>query len=107
MLIVGATGFCIKPLRNMAVITIPELLEKKFGKNIRWASGLVIVIGGLLNMGLFLRQAGSFLSITIGIDQGYLELLMTLILIFVGIYTVIGGMISVIVTDYIQFVIFL
>ena len=104
MLIVGATGFCIKPLRNMAVITIPELLEKKFGKNIRWASGLVIVIGGLLNMGLFLRQAGSFLSITIGIDQGYLELLMTLILIFVGIYTVIGGMISVIVTDYIQFV---
>ena len=59
----------------MAVVTIPELLEKKFGKNIRWASGVVIVIGGLLNMGLFLRQAGSFLSITIGINQGYLELL--------------------------------
>lgn len=104
MLIVGVTGFCIQPLRNMAVITIPELLEKKFGKNIRWASGLVIVIGGLLNMGLFLRQAGSFLSVTIGINQGYLELLMTLLLIFVGLYTVIGGMVSVIVTDYIQFV---
>ena len=104
MLFVGMTGFCIQPLRNMAVITIPELLEKKFGKNIRWASGLVIVIGGLLNMGLFLRQAGSFLSITIGINQGYLELLMTLLLIFVVLYTVIGGMVSVIVTDYIQFV---
>ena len=104
MLIVGMTGFCIQPLRNMSVITIPELLEKKFGKNIRWASGLVIVIGGLLNMGLFLRQAGSFLSITIGINQVYLELLMTLLLIFVGLYTVIGGMVSVIVTDYIQFV---
>tara|TARA_B100001173_G_scaffold312273_1_gene332558 strand:+ start:2613 stop:4082 length:1470 start_codon:yes stop_codon:yes gene_type:complete len=104
MLIVGVTGFCIKPLRNMAVITIPELLEKKFGKNIRWASGLVIVIGGLLNMGLFLRQAGSFLSITIGINPGYLELLMTLVLIFVGLYTVIGGMVSVIITDYIQFI---
>lgn len=104
MLIVGVTGFCIKPLRDMAVITIPELLEKKFGKNIRWASGLVIVIGGLLNMGLFLRQAGSFLSITIGINPDYLELLMTLILIFVGLYTVIGGMVSVIITDYIQFI---
>ena len=103
MLIVGATGFCIKPLRNMAVITIQNFREEVW-KNIRWASGLVIVIGGLLNMGLFLRQAGSFLSITIGINQGFLELLMTLILIFVGIYTVIGGMISVIVTDYIQFV---
>jgi len=104
MLIVGLTGFCIKPLRNMAVITIPQLLEKKFGKKIRWASGLVIVIGGLLNMGLFLRQAGVFLSITIGINAGYLELLMTAVIIFVGFYTVIGGMVSVIITDYIQFV---
>ena len=83
MFIVGLTGFCIEPLRNMAVITIPELFEKKFGKKIRWASGLVIIIGGLLNMGLFLRQAGSFLSITMGIDEGYLELLMTIILLFV------------------------
>ena len=104
MLVVGITGFCIKPLRNMSVITIPELFEKKFGKKIRWASGLVIIIGGLLNMGLFLRQAGSFLSITLGIDVAYLELLMTVILIFVGFYTVIGGMVSVLVTDYIQFV---
>ena len=104
MFIVGLTGFCIEPLRNMAVITIPELFEKKFGKKIRWASGLVIIIGGLLNMGLFLRQAGSFLSITMGIDEGYLELLMTIILLFVGFYTVIGGMVSVLVTDYIQFI---
>ena len=104
MLIVGITGFCIKPLRNMSVITIPELFEKKFGKKIRWASGLVILIGGLLNMGLFLRQAGSFLSIALGIDRAYLEVLMTAILIFVCFYTVIGGMVSVLVTDYIQFI---
>tara|TARA_Y100000389_G_scaffold58429_1_gene54414 strand:+ start:1663 stop:3132 length:1470 start_codon:yes stop_codon:yes gene_type:complete len=104
MLIVGLTGFCIEPLRNMAVITIPELFERKFGKKIRWASGLVILIGGLLNMGLFLRQAGNFLSITMGIGEGYLELLMTVILLFVGCYTVIGGMVSVLVTDYIQFI---
>ncbi len=104
MFVVGYTGFCIKPLRNMAVITVPQLFKKKFGKNIRWASGLVIIIGGLLNMGLFLRQAGSFLSITMGIDPGYLELMMTAILIFVGFYTVFGGMISVLVTDYIQFI---
>jgi len=104
MFVVGLTGFCIEPLRNMAVITVPELFERKFGKKIRWASGLVILIGGLLNMGLFLRQAGSFLSITMGIGEGYLELLMTAILLFVGCYTVIGGMVSVLVTDYIQFI---
>jgi len=104
MFVVGLTGFCIEPLRNMAVITVPELFERKFGKKIRWASGLVIIIGGLLNMGLFLRQAGSFLSITMGIGEGYLELLMTAILVFVGCYTVIGGMVSVLITDYIQFI---
>src|SRR5512136_947538 len=31
MFIVGKTGFCIKPLRNAGVLTIPELFEKQFG----------------------------------------------------------------------------
>src|SRR5947208_11409750 len=55
MLVVGLTGFCIKPLRDSGVITIPELIEKRFGPRIRWAAGVVIVLGGLLNMGVFLR----------------------------------------------------
>ena len=38
-------------------MTIPELIEKRFGPNIRWAAGVVIVLGGLLNMGVFLRVA--------------------------------------------------
>ena len=45
MLIVGVTGFCIKPLRDSGVMTLPELIDKKFGPNIRWASGVVIVLG--------------------------------------------------------------
>src|SRR6059036_3141018 len=61
MLLVGLTGFCIKPLRDSGVITIPELIETKFGPRIRWAAGAVIVIGGLLNMGVFLRTGGEFL----------------------------------------------
>src|SRR6187397_3030367 len=32
MFVVGVTGFCIKPLRESGVITIPELLEQRFGK---------------------------------------------------------------------------
>ena len=51
MLIIGLTGFCIKPLRDSGVMTLPELIEKKFGPRIRWAAGVVIVLGGLLNMG--------------------------------------------------------
>lgn len=58
MLVVGLTGFVIKPLRDSGVMTIPELFEKKFGPRIRWAAGVVIVLGGLLNMGVFLRTGG-------------------------------------------------
>jgi SSS family solute:Na+ symporter len=37
MLAVGLTGFCVTPLRESGVTTIPELLEKRFGKRIRFA----------------------------------------------------------------------
>src|SRR5205809_7327771 len=43
MLFVGLTGFCVKPLRDSGVITIPELIERKFGTRVRWAAGVVIV----------------------------------------------------------------
>ena len=59
MFLVGYTGFCIKPLRDSGVVTIAELFEKRFGQRIRWASGVVIVLGGLLNMGMFLRRVAS------------------------------------------------
>jgi solute:Na+ symporter, SSS family len=49
MLVVGVTGFCIKPLRNSGVMTIPELFDKYYGRRIRWMSGVVIVLGGLEN----------------------------------------------------------
>lgn len=59
MFLVGYTGFCIRPLRDSGVVTVAELFEKRFGQRIRWASGVVIVLGGLLNMGIFLRRVAS------------------------------------------------
>ena len=84
MFVVGVTGFCIKPLRDSGVITIPELLDKKFGPRIRWASGVVIVLGGLLNMGVFLRVGGQFLVLVTGLNIKYLEITMTALLLAVG-----------------------
>lgn len=60
MFTVGKTGFCIEPLRKAGVVTIPEFFEHKFGKKVRWAAGVVIVLGGLLNMGVFLRTGVNF-----------------------------------------------
>ena len=50
------------------VMTIPELFEKRYGPRIRWAAGVVIVLGGLLNMGVFLRVTGEFLVLVCGFD---------------------------------------
>jgi SSS family solute:Na+ symporter len=105
MYFVGVTGFCIKPLREAAVMTIPELFEKKFGQKVRWAAGVVIILGGLLNMGVFLRTGGEFLVIVCGFDVGYLEITMSALLIAVAVYTILGGMLSVLITDFLQFVV--
>jgi solute:Na+ symporter, SSS family len=104
MFLVGYTGFCIKPLRDSGVMTIPELFEKKFGSRVRWAAGVVIVLGGLLNMGVFLRTGGEFLVTVTGLNPGYLEIMMTSLLLGVAVYTILGGMLSVLVTDFVQFI---
>jgi SSS family solute:Na+ symporter len=105
MLVVGWTGFVIKPLRDSGVITIPELIERRFGPRVRWASGVVIILGGLLNMGVFLRTGGQFLVLVSGLDVRYLEITMTALLVGVAVYTILGGMLSVLVTDFMQFVV--
>ncbi len=105
MFLVGLTGFVITPMRNAGVMTIPELFEKRFGVGVRWLAGLVIILGGVLNMGIFLRLGGEFLVHLIGLPQQYLEVTMTALLALVLLYTVLGGMLSVLVTDYLQFLV--
>lgn len=105
MLFVGLTGFCIKPLRDAGVITIPELFQKQFGSRVRWLSGVVIVLGGLLNMGVFLRVGGDFLVQVCGLEVGYLVPVMGALLAAVALYTILGGMLSVLITDFLQFVV--
>ena len=109
MFFVGVTGFCINPLRQAGVMTIPELFEKRFGPRVRWAAGVVIVLGGLLNMGVFLRITGEFLVLVGGFDLSHLErnvvVMMTALLLLGTIYTVVGGMLSVLVTDFLQFLV--
>ncbi len=100
MLIVGLTGFCIKPLRESGVITIPEPdWTDSSGLGYGRPSGVVIVLGGLLNMGVFLRTGGEFLVTVSGLDAGYLEMMMTALLVGVAVYTSHGGVLSVLITD--------
>ena len=105
MYIVGRTGFVIGPLRRAGVMTIPELFQKRFGTKVRWLAGLFIVLGGVLNMGIFLRLGGEFLVAVTGMPAHWLEWVMTVLLSMILLYTVLGGMLSVLVTDYLQFIV--
>jgi len=105
MAVIGYTGFCVKKLRDSGVMTIPELFEQRYGKFVRWLAGVVIVLGGLLNMGVFLRVGGQFLVVCCGMNLHYLEIAMTVLLVGVAVYTILGGMLSVLVTDFLQFVV--
>src|SRR5436305_8896964 len=82
MYLVGRTGFVIQPLRAAGVITIPELFQTRFGSGVRWLAGLFVVLGGVLNMGIFLRLGGEFLVFATGMSRTShaLEWVMTILL---------------------------
>ena len=106
-LFIGLTGFIVVRLREHKVLTIPEYYEKRFGRRTRILGGVMLAFGGLLNMGLFLKVGAMFIVGITGMDPGgnALKVVMVVLLALVLVYTVIGGMISVVITDYIQFVI--
>jgi len=106
-LVVGMTGFVVAPLRREGVLTIPEYYERRFGRDVRILGGIILAGAGILNMGLFLKFGSIFVVGITGMDPAgnAVPIVMTVMLILVLIYTVLGGMISVVITDYVQFVI--
>lgn len=105
-LIVGITGFIIVPLRRMRIMTMPEFYEKRFGKDIRIFGGIILAFSGILNMGMFLKAGSLFIIGITGLTSGTeLKIIMSILLAMVLLYTTLGGMVSIVILDYIQFVI--
>ncbi|MBX3178894.1 MAG: sodium:solute symporter family protein [Candidatus Hydrogenedentes bacterium] len=106
-LFIGVTGFIVTRLRREEVLTIPEYYGKRFGKTAQVLGGVMLAFGGILNMGMFLKAGSMFIVGITGLpDDGWvLKAVMITLLTLVLTYTVLGGMISVILTDYIQFVV--
>ncbi len=104
-LLVGLTGFIVVPLRRMEVMTIPEFYEKRFGRGVRILGGAILAFSGILNMGMFLKAGSLFVMGITGMTSDLeLKIIMSALLGMVLLYTSLGGMVSVVVSDYIQFV---
>jgi solute:Na+ symporter, SSS family len=104
-MVIGTSGFIVSGLRRLRVITIPEFYELRYNRRVRLLGGILLFLGGVLNMGIFLKMDGIFLTEVMGFGPGVLIVMMTLMLIVVISYTILGGMFSVVITDFMQFVV--
>jgi SSS family solute:Na+ symporter len=109
--VLGATGFVMARLRQMRLVTIPEFFERRFSPRVRVLAGVICVLAGVLNMGLFPKMGAIFITYAAGLGSATgdsdvtVNLVTSLLIIVVLAYTVSGGMVAVIVTDYVQFVV--
>jgi SSS family solute:Na+ symporter len=102
---VGRSGLIIEGLRRRGVMTIPEYYEIRYSRNVRLIGGSLLFLGGVLNMGIFLKFDGIFLSEVMGFGGGAIALIMAIMLIVVIANTILGGMFSIIISDYMRFVV--
>ncbi len=101
--VLGKTGYIIKPLLDMKIMTIPEFFSIKFSKGVRFYVGILMAVGGILNFGVFPGVEAKFFNTVTGIPESYVLLTMVVLLTLVLIYTVAGGMVSIILTNYLQY----
>ena len=104
LIFMGQTGFVVRKLRALRLMTIPEFFEKRYSRNLRILCAVLMATGGILNLGIFLKVEGTFLTIVSGLPIRYLNATMVGILLLETVYTVLGGMVSILITDFIQFV---
>lgn len=106
ILAIGLTGFIVYKLRKLRVMTIPEFYNLRFGRKVRIIGGFILALGGILNMGLFLQASARFMmGITGYSSPAGLKIFMTVMTVMVLVYTVLGGMVSVVLNDFMQFVV--
>ncbi|HUW84517.1 MAG TPA: sodium:solute symporter family protein [Phycisphaerae bacterium] len=121
MVFVGASGFMIAGLRRSGAMTLAEYYQIRYRRGVRLLGGIIIAGAGILNMGVFLKVGALFLqkitampeiinlidptSGDLIVSLPVINLIMTALLILVLAYTFVGGMVSVVITDYLQFVV--
>ena len=101
---VGQTGFVITRLREAQVMTVPEYFERRYGRGVRVLAGVLMAVGGSLNLGIFPLIEARFLTILTGIDARFVTWTMAALLLLALAYTAVGGMVSLLLTNYLQYV---
>lgn len=104
---VGAIGFWFqaaflsKPIHDLDVRTLPELAEKTVGKVGRKLVGFIIAVSWIGIIAAQFAAVAGFIGLVLGHDAGTMSVVITAAIIIV--YTLLGGQLSVVRTDALQF----
>ena len=112
----GLMGLGIKRFRATKVQTLPQFYEMRFNRKVRIFAGITLALGGTLNLAIFPIVGSMFLMEFLGIanavlvDLGFFQfmtfhLVLLIVLSLACFFTMIGGMVGVVLTDYLQSVI--
>lgn len=104
---VGAIGFWFqaaflsKPVHDLDVRTLPELAEKTVGKTGRKLAAFIIAVSWIGIIAAQFAAVAGFIGLVLGHNAGTQSVLITAIIVIV--YTLLGGQLSVVRTDALQF----
>ena len=111
VLIITVSGFVHYRFRQTRCLTLPEFLERRYSRNFRIFTGIVVFVSGIINFGIFPAVGARFFINFIGLPRN-LDLLgfeistfaltMIVLLSIALFFVFIGGQVAVIVADFIQ-----
>lgn len=103
-LLIGSTGFIVERVRRLEIMTITEYFELRYSKGVRALGATLLIVAGVLSLGVFLKLGAVFMVHFTNIPATAIHLTMTILVVVVVVYTVLGGMVSVVITDFLQFI---
>jgi SSS family solute:Na+ symporter len=92
--------FLARPIRKLSILTLPDLVELRYGRTVRHLASVLIVWYMILLAASQMVALGNFLQVFL--DASYFSCLV-IGTVVVLIYSVLGGFFSVVFTDGIQF----
>jgi SSS family solute:Na+ symporter len=92
--------FLVRPIRSLPIVSLPDLVEVRYGRTVRHLASLLIVWYMILLAASQMVAVGNFLKYFLGTSYFYSLLLGTAVVL---VYSVFGGFFSVVITDGLQF----
>jgi len=98
-LVVGFLGLSTVLPRRTKIMTAGEILGLRYGKAARVIFGILMTVSYILLLGMLLNVSSAMFAVFLGTSPGFMMILMVLV---TAIYTVSGGMWSIVLTNYIH-----